>query len=192
MAVAYSEVMAMRNAARNKKRPMATRHCPVCETAGLDTIMVPHKPLPFHHWCATCFHIEVEWRPILRRVEMLLEEYTFALIRAQQEPTAPIAQYMPMVAGGEMISQQEVYAMRNAQDKALIAFVDQVMKGPHLTDELRQIIQLRYFDRWPVAQVARKMSLEAPTVYEKLKKAMKVFAREKGWAISTGVETGAT
>lgn len=176
MAVA-AEVRRMRRNLEPK-----TRRCEFCASTGASSLMVPHRPLRDHYFCTGCGHTEIDWHPIERRVEaQILYEYPRAKARLAAMPAAPVTQYdKPYVDGGTSISQQEMAVTTNERDRWVVTLVEQLCRCG-LTQEEKQVMFLRYFERWSFRQIAGRMHVAVSTVYERREAVLRQFARAAKW-----------
>jgi hypothetical protein len=166
------------------KRPQhEKRLCKFCEAAGYQTPMLHHKPLRDHWYCTTCCTVEIDWPPIYRRVELeLLYEYPRAKARLSALPAAPVARYdIPRVDGGLALSQQEAHVVREQDDHWVVHLVESLFRCG-LTQEEKQFIMLRYWERWGYRQIADRMNVAVSTVFERRESALQQIARAAKWA----------
>lgn len=119
---------------------------------------------------------------ILPIVEGKLYAYGLTVLRY---PDAPISSvYQEVVATtGDVTSPQERWAVQHANDLRDAAVIERVVRT--LPQDERDLIRLRYIERWPWNKVADKLHVSRSSVYRIRDRVVVLIAREFGFLSQT-------
>ncbi len=110
-------------------------------------------------------------------VEAVLYDYPFLQARLRHYPV-PHADIIVRSQVKDPTSPQERFACREAETIRMIAAVNDALRAMQRAE--RQLVRLKYFERWPNYAVARKLHVSESTFYEWRRKVVEKVALALG------------
>lgn len=96
-------------------------------------------------------------------VEAILYDYPFLKARLKE---IPIPHAGVLIAGrvNDVTSPQECFVCREAETMRLVSAVDRALRAMQPIE--RRLVRLKYFERWPNYEVAKRLHISESTFYE--------------------------
>lgn len=116
-------------------------------------------------------------RDSFRAAEAILYDYPFLRARLKNYPI-PHADIMTLGQVKEFTSPQERFACKHAETVRLTSAVEGALRA--MSRPERQLVRLKYFERWPNRVVARRLHISEPTFYRLRAKLIKEVALALG------------